>query len=224
MEKKEDLKVFISGRDSTCDECGEYLGIRAWITLNREKGGLCLSCGDLDQLEFLPAGDAALTRRSKKYSNLWAVVLKWSKARKRYERQGLLVEEKALQQAEQECLADSDARERRREREAEKRAIRDEAYIQQFAAKIRELFPNCPPDREQAIAAHACMKYSGRVGRIGAAKQLDEKAVQLAVIAHIRHTETNYDELLGRGGDRGEARAMVREAVNEILWAWGEGA
>jgi hypothetical protein len=28
-----DLKVFISGRESTCDECGEMLGRSAWICL-----------------------------------------------------------------------------------------------------------------------------------------------------------------------------------------------
>ena len=28
-----DLKVFITNRDSTCDECGEHLGHGAWITL-----------------------------------------------------------------------------------------------------------------------------------------------------------------------------------------------
>ena len=37
--KKEDLKVFISNRDSKCDECGEYLGPRAWIVLRGDKGG-----------------------------------------------------------------------------------------------------------------------------------------------------------------------------------------
>jgi hypothetical protein len=51
-------------------------------------------------------------------------VLKWSRARKQYERQGLLVEEQAIEQAEQECLADSEARAIRREREAARRAER----------------------------------------------------------------------------------------------------
>jgi hypothetical protein len=32
------------------------------------------------------------------------VVLKWSRARKRYDRQGLLVQETALAEAESECL------------------------------------------------------------------------------------------------------------------------
>jgi hypothetical protein len=88
MKQAADLKVFISSRDSICDECGEELGHHAWITLAGEKGALCLACADLEHLVFLPAGNAALTRRSRKHSTLSAVVLKWSRARKRYERQG----------------------------------------------------------------------------------------------------------------------------------------
>src|SRR5437762_12188427 len=87
----EDLKVFISSRESRCGECGENLGSRAWITLAGEKGALCLTCGDLDHLVFLPPGNTALTRRARRHSTLSAVVLKWSRARKRYVRQGLLV-------------------------------------------------------------------------------------------------------------------------------------
>ena len=88
----EELKVFISTRESTCGECGENLGTQAWIFLKRDKGALCLACADLDHLVFLGSGDAALTRRTRKHSLLSAVVLKWSRARKRYERRGLLVE------------------------------------------------------------------------------------------------------------------------------------
>jgi hypothetical protein len=216
----EEIKVFISNRESKCDECGEELGRKAWITLERDKGALCLSCADLDQLTFLPAGDAALTRRARKHSALSAVVLKFSRARRRYERQGLLVEDEALEQAEAECLADSDARARRREREEERRAEVDSRYVQEFAKRVRELFANCPPGREQQIAEHACRKYSGRVGRSAAAKSLDEEAIQLAVRAHIRHRETNYDDLLGKGLFRGEARARVRDRVEEVCARW----
>jgi hypothetical protein len=60
--------------------------------LSMEKGQpLCLSCADLDHLVFLPAGDTALSRRSRKHSPLSAVVVRFNRARKRYERQGLLV-------------------------------------------------------------------------------------------------------------------------------------
>jgi hypothetical protein len=220
MTQNDEIKVFISNRDSKCDECGEELGRKAWITLERDKGALCLSCADLDHLNFLPTGDAALTRRARKHSALSAVVLKFSRARRRYERQGLLVEDEALQKAEAECLADGEVRARRNEREMERRAELDERYVQEFAKRVRELFSNCPAGREQQIAEHACRKYSGRVGRAAAAKGLDEEAIQLAVRAHIRHRETNYDELLGKGLFRGEARARVRDRVEEVCARW----
>jgi hypothetical protein len=215
-----DIKVFISTSDSSCDECGEDLGRRAWITLTKDKGALCLACADLDHLIFLPSGDAALTRRARKNSTLAALVLKWSHARKQYERQGLLVETQALEKAEQECLADSEARVRRKEREAARRTELDCEYVNRFEIRVRELFPHCPPGREVAIAEHACLKYSGRVGRSAAAKSFDENAVRLAVIAHIRHTETQYDDLLARGYERWEARAQVKKAVAQVLSGW----
>ncbi len=217
---KSDLTVFITRRESHCDECGADLGRHAWITLQEDKGALCLACADLDHLVFLPAGDAALTRRSRKYSTLVAVVLEWSRTRKRYERQGLLVEEAALHQAEAECLADADARARRRERNAVRRAELDQQYVAQFAQRVRELYPDCPPGREQEIAEHACRKYSGRVGRSAAAKALDAEAIYLAVQAHVRHHETNYDELLMQGMDRWLARDMVMSDVDDVLRTW----
>jgi hypothetical protein len=216
----EELKVFISHRESICGECGENLGSKAWILLSGEKGALCLACADLDHLIFLPSGDAALTRRARKHSTLSAVVLQWSRARKRYERQGLLVESEALEKAEEECLADHEIRERRRLREAVRRYDLDERYVDQFAARLRQLFPGCPDGREREIAEHACLKYSGRVGRSASAKAFDEDAVRLAVIAHIRHRETPYDKLLARGYERSEARAAVEEAVDRLLRKW----
>jgi len=218
--EKNDLKVFISSRDSTCGECHEALVPRAWITLCGEKGALCLACADLDHLVFLPSGDMALTRRARKHSTLCAVVLKWSRARKRYERQGLLVQEAALDRAEEECLNDADARARRRERSAERRAELDGEYVARFAGRVRELYPHAPPEREREIAEHACRKYSGRVGRSAAARALDPDAVYLAVAAHVRHSETNYDKLLASGWSRTDARDQVNGRVREILHSW----
>lgn len=217
------LKVFITNRDSKCDECSEDLGPHAWIVLREDKGATCLTCADLDHLVFLPSGDAALTRRTRKHSLLNAVVLKWSRARKRYERQGLLVENDALEQAERECEADSKKREIRRVQSTLRRAELDEVYIRRFAARVGELYPHCPAGREVIIAEHACRKYSGRVGRTVAAKKLDEQAVRLAVIAHIRHTETNYDEQMSSMVDRSEARSRVGDVVAEVqkLWEFG---
>ncbi len=114
--RQEDLKVFITSRESKCDECKEDLGSKAWIMLAGQKRALCLSCADLDHL--------------------------------------------------------------------------------------------------------ACTKYSGRVGRSAAAKALDEYAVRLAVVAHVRHVQTPYDELLMSGWERGEARHQVEDAVRAVLAEW----
>ncbi len=216
----QEIKVFISYRESVCGECHELLGPHAWIRLAGERGALCLACADLDHLAYLPAGDAALSRRARKHSRLSAIVLKWSTARKRYERQGILVEEAALAQAERDCLDDQAARERRRQREALRREELDLQYVRAFAERVRALFPRCPAGREQVIADHACRKYSGRVGRSALAKRLDDEAVRLAVVAHVRHAETDYDKLLNQGLDRSDARHEVRERVDRVLDAW----
>jgi len=223
MSKGNDIVVFISTRNSTCWECKQELGRRAWITLDRKKNALCLNCTDLDHLVFLPSGDAALTRRSRKYSGLSAVVVKWSSARKRYERQGLLVENEALERAEKECAVDEEARKLARARAAARRAELDLEYIQRFAGCVREIYVYCPTGRENLIAEHACRKYSGRVGRSAAAKALDEAAVRLAVSAHVRHAETNYDELLLKGFERWDAREKVYPEVSRTLDFWEYG-
>jgi len=223
MSKGSDIVVFISSQNSRCEECGQELGRSAWITLDQKKKAFCLTCADLDHLVFLPSGDAALTRRSRKYSRLSAVVVKWSRARKRYERQGLLVENEALEHAEKECAGDEDARKLARAKAAARRAELDLEYIRNFAARVREIFPFCPVSRENIIAEHACRKYSGRVGRSAAAKALDEEAVRLAVTAHVRHAETNYDALLLKGIERREARARIYSEVSRILDRWEHG-
>lgn len=109
-----DLVVVSALNDWECADCsgsGELL-------IMDEMGPLCLACADLDHLVFLAAGDAALTRRAKRASMLSAVVVRFSRARKRYERQGILVEQEALERAEAACLADEDGRARRRARDA----------------------------------------------------------------------------------------------------------
>jgi hypothetical protein len=99
----------------------------------QDPGPLCLDCADLGHLEFLPSGDAAMTRRAKKASGLSAVVVRWSRSRKRYERQGILAETEAIEFAEQECLADAELRARRRERDEARRADEDERFQAELA-------------------------------------------------------------------------------------------
>jgi hypothetical protein len=216
-----EIVVFRVRRDATCGECSDDLG--GGRLLRREGDGvLCLSCADLDGLEFLPSGDAALTRRARKYSTLQAVVVEWSRSRKRYERQGVLVEPAALLKAEEECLKDADLRARQRLRAALQREDVDRSYIASFEAAIQSAFPGCPPAEAAQIADHACQRYSRRVGRTAAAKELDPEAIRLAVIAHVRHTHTNYDRLLNQLWDRAAARDQVREQVNAVVHQWAE--
>jgi hypothetical protein len=217
--KSKDIVVFWIVRDSACAECGEALGKGRFLRMEADRP-LCLACADLAHLVFLARGDAALTRRATRYSTLHAVVVRFSRARKRYERQGVLVEEEALSRAEHECLSDAEARESARERAAARRGELDAAYVEVFARRVGELFPGCPRDVQHAIAEHACQKYSGRVGRSTAAKKLDAKAVELAVRAHIRHAHTPYDSLLGRGMERSDARREVAPLVDESLKRW----
>jgi hypothetical protein len=212
-----DPVAVIPVRDWTCASCGET----GEFLFMEDDQPHCLDCADLGHLVFLPSGDAALTRRARKASGLALVVVRWARARKRYERRGILVEESALEEAEQHCLADAEARERRRARDTERRAVQDLDLQAAMGAEIRKLFPGCPPARAEAIARHAGTRGSGRVGRSAAGRALDARAVTLAVVASVRHTDTGYDSLLMTGVPRAEARSRVAADIDRVLTGWG---
>jgi hypothetical protein len=81
-----------------CNRCGGT----GDLLVMENPGPACLRCVGLDDLAFLGAGDALLTRRAKAKSPRHAVVVRFSRSRRRYERQGLLVEPQALAQAQRE--------------------------------------------------------------------------------------------------------------------------
>lgn len=193
----------------TCAECGDtgdYL-------IMEEDRPHCLTCADLDHLILLPAGNATLSRRAKKESGLSALVVEYNRRRKIYQRVGVLVEESALALAEESCLADEEVRQRRRDRDRERRAEQDVEYQNRMATEIARLFPGCPAERTREIAEHAGQRGSGRVGRSAAARALDENAITLAVVASIRHLDTDYDQLLMSGVPRKEARDRIRDKI-----------
>ncbi len=214
--KPADLVVISPLNEFVCEECG---GTGAFLFMEGP-GPLCLDCADMSHLVFLRAGNAALTRRAKKASRLWAVVVRFSRSRKRYERQGLLVEEGALEEAEAQCLADEEVRARRRERDAARRDTEDEELQQAMAGEISRLFPGCPEERAESIARHTATRGSGRVGRTADARGLEARPIELAVAASIRHRDTAYDTLLMSGMDREQARTQVRSDVTRILEEW----
>ncbi len=220
VNKVPDLVVYqITSRSSQCSECGTDLGKGELLFLERRQP-LCLVCADMDHLEFLPRGDATLTRRAKKQSTLSAVVVRFSRARKRYERQGILVTHEAISLAEQQCLDDEDQRARRREQDAMRRIEEDQTLVEEMTEVILAAYPGCAPKEARRIAEHTARRGSGRVGRSAAGRHLHADAIALAVGAWIRHQHTPYDSLLMQGIERLDARDRVREQQQRILSAW----
>jgi hypothetical protein len=87
--------VLPRNREWKCHQCGRS----GDFLMMEDAGPACLKCVGLDDLEYLPAGDALITRRAKAAGARHVVVVYFSRARGRYERQGLLVEPKALAEA-----------------------------------------------------------------------------------------------------------------------------
>ena len=149
-----------------------------------------------------------------------AIVVRFSRSRKRYERQGILVEPVALEKAERECTKDADERAAVRVRAAQRRREEDRALAVRMAQQIPALFPGCPMREAAAIAEYTVQRGSGRVGRTEAGRKLEEHPLTLAVIAAICHNHTNYDELLANGVDRDTARRRVADQAEAILEQW----
>jgi hypothetical protein len=87
--------------DWACHRCG---GSSDFLMMENP-GPVCLRCMGLDDLVYLPAGDALLSRRVKAKNTRFAIVVRFSRSRRRYERQGLLVEPQALSDVQRELEA-----------------------------------------------------------------------------------------------------------------------
>ncbi len=220
LTKAEGLVVFSQSSDvQKCSECGTETHRGDFFVLDADQP-VCLSCADFDHLEFLPRGDATLTRRARKFSPLAAEVLEFNRRRKHYDRIGLLVTAEAIDQAEASMDEDADSRAAQRHKAAAARAKTDEKLVEGMTALILRDFPNCPPQEAHQIAAHTAVRGSGRVGRSEAGRNLDTNAIELAVIAWIRHQHTNYDNLLMTGVPRKTARDRIRSTVQQQLQKW----
>jgi hypothetical protein len=222
IEKKEKAPqpvVFSIVRDSVCSECGTELESGDFLFMDG-KQPLCMACAGMGELEFLESGDAAMTRRATKYSGRSAVVVRFSKSRGRYERQGILVETDAIARAEQECADDAEERAAARKRGAEARAREDRKLADEMTARIQAMYPKCPPWEARRIAEHTAQRGSGRVGRSAAGRALEDKALELAVRAAVRHRKTDYDAMLANGVEREDARRRVADKVEDVIDEW----
>jgi hypothetical protein len=220
--KEREILVWInSHEDVVCADCQSPVGRHNFVFLERGSQ-YCLDCADLGHLEFLPSGDATLTRRAKKFSPLSALVMEFNRRRKRNERRGILVTSEAIDQAEAACEADADKRAEQRVKASARRAEQDVELVEEMAAIIRRLYPRCPAEEATAIAAHTAERGSGRVGRSAAGRDLSEDAIHLAVQAWVRHQHTPYDRLLMSGVERYDAREQIRATVMRKLDSWAQ--
>ncbi|KAL1879116.1 hypothetical protein VTK73DRAFT_7340 [Phialemonium thermophilum] len=97
-----------------------------------------------------------------------------------------------------------------------------EEINKQADAAIRDLFPRIPNIDRQAIIEHAFKKGATMNGLplVGLAPDITlSRRVQLAVLAHIRHTHTRYDQLL-RETSYVNARKAVESLCLDILVKW----
>ncbi|CBX93866.1 hypothetical protein LEMA_P035400.1 [Plenodomus lingam JN3] len=86
---------------------------------------------------------------------------------------------------------------------------------------VREMFPKIPEADLSSIVNHAFEEGTDRVGN---AKELSlARRVQLAVVAHIRHTYTDYDKLLKTDG-WSTARSQVEHVSLAKLKEWRDEA
>lgn len=218
----ESQNIYITKKQKLqCNTCKKAIGVgELFVAQSEDVRGICFSCSPFTRYSLLPPGNVALTRRSKKHSALCGVVLVWNQRRRRYERKGQYVEAEAIQKAQQECDADKEKREQKNKKAALAREVDDAAYVHAFGLAIRAYFPRCPHKREFAIAAHACEKHSGRVGRTANAKQFDPQMIERAVEAHIRHVETDYDTQFGKGKGKREIRADLSYSIKSIMRSW----
>jgi hypothetical protein len=93
-----------------CSCCDAEIISGDLIQANAKDGLRCVRCAGYTDLCFLPAGDPKLTRLATSLSSRVVVVVKWSRARKRHERQGILVDERAYGAAVEQAEADATAR------------------------------------------------------------------------------------------------------------------
>ncbi|KAI0402122.1 hypothetical protein F4802DRAFT_577280 [Xylaria palmicola] len=89
-------------------------------------------------------------------------------------------------------------------------------------AVLRDLFPRIPHTDRREIIDHAFKKdgmFNGGI-KVGMAKDITlARRVQLAALAHIRHTHTRYDELL-KESDWANARKAVEKPCLDIIVKW----
>jgi hypothetical protein len=79
---------------------------------------------------------------------------------------------------------------------------------------LRRLAPKIPPHEFGAVADHA-------LDSRGLRGATPETAAWLSLVAYVRHTFTEYDDLLTQGYDHDSARYFVADEMTAVLGGWG---
>jgi hypothetical protein len=183
-----------------------------------------------DDWDFLPAGDAFLTRTVKAAGHHWTAWLPRRRNRPHRRRVGLWAPAAAIAEARGAAKATEEARARRRKSGDASRARSEARYQQELAQAIVAFLDFAPTHAHLASriaresAARAAVVGSGRVGRTRTLS-IEERAV-LAARAYIRHRFTTYDGDLDALWDEDptyddsgyrEVKADAQEAVDDFL-------
>lgn len=177
---------------------------------------------------FLPAGDAAITRRVKAKGSTWVVRVKRGR---RMISKGIWAKEAHIRAAQQEVKARRSTPEYAKKRQSDlaRRQAKHKAYVEEFCAEVVSFLDFHPRYQNEAnflaqtVTAHATPVGSGTVARtqrISVARR-----AEAAVIAWMRHQTTAYDSMrIARvKGKRREVRRQLAAKSIELLQAYRQG-
>ena len=78
---------------------------------------------------------------------------------------------------------------------------------------LRRLVPKIPTHEFGAVVDHA-------LDSRGLRNATPENATWLSLVAYVRHTLTEYDDLLAQGYDQDSARYFVADEISAVLASW----
>ncbi len=177
---------------------------------------------------LLPPGDAAVTRRVKKAGPCWTV--KQKRGRKMFSR-GIWADATIIEKELEARAAEvqTDAYKKKLGKSRERAAKKQEAYVEDFTASVREFLDFAPEFKQmetelaEVVSAHATPVGSGTVARTE--RIPIERRAEAAVIAWMRHQTTAYDTMhIPRvKGKRREVRRMLAERSRQLLERYRRG-
>lgn len=203
------------------------------IVIPTEKKGMVLSeSGEMltppEHWDFLPAGDAAVTKGVKGMGPVWVVQVRKGR---RLISKGIWANRADILTSKNEIQAkrSTPAYARQRARDLARRSAKQEAYVNEFFAEVVGFLDFHPRYQREAtllgekITAHATPVNSGTVARTRSIS-IDKRA-QAAVIAWMRHQTTAYDLMpipLVKGKRREVRRELAAKSI-QILQAYRRG-